>query len=158
VARYFLSFTKSESCGKCTPCREGLERLYDILDRICKGQGEPEDLERLEDLALGIKETSLCGLGMSAPNPVLTVLQYFRDEIEAHVVHRRCPAGVCPDLITFRIDADKCTACGICRKACPVGAIQGNPKVVHKIIQEQCIRCGTCYDVCPKKFSAVIRS
>jgi NADH:ubiquinone oxidoreductase subunit F (NADH-binding)/NAD-dependent dihydropyrimidine dehydrogenase PreA subunit/(2Fe-2S) ferredoxin len=158
VARYFLSFTKSESCGKCTPCREGLERLYDILDRICRGQGNEKDLERLESLALTIKDSSLCGLGQSAPNPVLTVLRYFRNEIEAHIIDKRCPAGVCPDLITFRIDPDKCTACGICRKACPVDAIEGKPKVVHKIIQEQCIRCGTCYDVCPKKFSAVIRS
>ena len=158
VARYFLSFTKSESCGKCTPCREGLERLYDILDRICRGQGDEKDLERLESLALTIKDSSLCGLGQSAPNPVLTVLRYFRNEIEAHIIDKQCPAGVCPDLITFRIDPDKCTACGICRKACPVDAIEGKPKVVHKIIQEQCIRCGTCYDVCPKKFSAVIRS
>jgi NADH-quinone oxidoreductase subunit F len=158
VVRYFLSFTKSESCGQCTPCREGLERLYDILNRICKGQGRSDDMERLEALALGIQETSLCGLGQSAPNPVVTVLEHFKEEIEAHIVDKQCPAGVCPDLIRFEIDADKCSACGICRKACPVEAIQGKPEVVHEIIQERCIRCGTCYEVCPKKFSAVIRS
>jgi NADH-quinone oxidoreductase subunit F len=158
VARYFVGFTKSESCGQCTPCREGLERLYDILDRICKGQGQAEDLERMEVLALTIKDSSLCGLGQSAPNPVLTILDYFREEIEAHIFEKLCPAGVCRDLVTFRIDADKCTACGICRKACPVEAIQGAPKVVHQIVQEQCIRCGTCYEVCPSKFSAVLRS
>jgi NADH:ubiquinone oxidoreductase subunit F (NADH-binding) len=158
VVRYFLNFTKSESCGQCTPCREGLERLYDIVDGICKGQGSQDDIERLEALALVIQETSLCGLGQSAPNPVLTVLEHFREEIEAHVVNKQCPAGVCSDLIHFDIDADKCKACGLCRKACPVAAIQGKPKVVHEIIQDLCIRCGTCYDVCPKKFSAVIRT
>jgi NADH:ubiquinone oxidoreductase subunit F (NADH-binding)/Pyruvate/2-oxoacid:ferredoxin oxidoreductase delta subunit len=157
VARYFLGFTKSESCGQCTPCREGLERLHHMLDRICKGHGEKEDLERLEALSLTIKDSSLCGLGQSAPNPILTVLNYFRDEMEAHILEKRCPAGVCPDLITFQIDPDKCTACGLCKKACPVEAIEGKPKVIHEIIQDQCIRCGTCYEVCPEKFSAVMR-
>ena len=158
VVRYFLGFTKSESCGQCTPCREGLERLYDIMDGICKGQGSRDDIEHLEALALVIQETSLCGLGQSAPNPVLTVLEHFREEIEAHVVNKQCPAGVCSDLIHFDIDTDKCKACGLCKKACPVAAIKGKPKVVHEIIQDLCIRCGTCYDVCPKKFSAVIRT
>jgi NADH:ubiquinone oxidoreductase subunit F (NADH-binding)/ferredoxin len=157
VARYFLTFTKSESCGKCTPCREGLQRMYDILDRICKGQAENGDMDRLEELALSIKDASLCGLGQTAPNPVLSVLKYFREEIEAHIQKRRCPAGVCPELVTYEIDPEKCTACGICRKKCPVEAIEGAPKVVHRIIQERCIGCGTCYEVCPKKFAAVIR-
>jgi len=157
VARYFLGFTKSESCGQCTPCREGLERLYEILDRICKGRGQVGDLERLEALALIIKDTSLCGLGQSAPNPVLTVLEYFREEMEAHILEKRCPAGVCPDLVVYEIDPEKCTACGLCRKACPVEAIEGSPKVVHRIDQDRCIRCGSCFQVCPPKFSAVVR-
>jgi NADH-quinone oxidoreductase subunit F len=155
VARYFLTFTQTESCGKCPPCREGLQRLYAILDRICKGQGERHDLDRLESLARTIKDSSLCGLGQTAPNPVLTVLRYFHDEIEAHVVDKRCPAGVCPDLVTYFIDAVRCTACGLCKKACPVDAIKGEKKVVHTIIQEKCIKCGSCLEACPEKFSAV---
>ncbi len=158
VAKYFLTFTQSESCGKCTPCREGLQRMYQILERICKGQGQMDDIQKLEELALSIKDSSLCGLGQTAPNPVLTVLRYFRGEVEAHVRDKRCPAGVCPDLVTYEIDAQKCKACGICRKKCPVEAIEGAPKAVHRIIQERCIRCGTCFEVCPKKFSAIVRA
>lgn len=158
VARYFLSFTMSESCGQCTPCREGLARLYDILDRICKGKAEIEDLEALESLALTIKETSLCGLGLSAPNPVLTVLKYFRQEIEAHIVDKRCPAGVCPDLTIYEIDVNTCAGCGICLKACPAQAIEGKAKVPHKIVLDRCIGCGTCFAVCPPRFGAVKRT
>ncbi len=155
VARYFLTFTQSESCGKCTPCREGLQRMYQILDRICQGNGRPGDLEDLEELARSVKDASLCGLGQTAPNPVLTVLRYFREEVEAHIRERRCPAGVCVALIRYEIDAEKCKACGICRKKCPVGAVEGAPKVVHRILEDKCIKCGTCLEVCPPKFSAV---
>ncbi|MGQ9654852.1 MAG: NADH-quinone oxidoreductase subunit NuoF [Thermodesulfobacteriota bacterium] len=158
VAKYFLTFTQSESCGKCTPCREGLQRMYQILERICKGKGEDGDIQTLEELALSVKDASLCGLGQTAPNPVLTILRYFREEVEAHVRDKRCPAGVCPDLVVYEIDPEKCKACGICRKKCPVEAIEGAPKVVHRIIQDKCIRCGTCFDVCPTKFSAVRRT
>ncbi len=157
VARYFLTFTQTESCGKCPPCREGLQRLYAMLDRICKGQGEAQDLDRLEVLSRTITDSSLCGLGQTAPNPVLTVLRYFRDEIEAHVVDKRCPAGVCPELVSYFIDPERCTACGLCKKACPVDAIAGEKKVVHSVIQEKCIKCGACFDACPEKFSAVYR-
>jgi NADH:ubiquinone oxidoreductase subunit F (NADH-binding)/(2Fe-2S) ferredoxin/NAD-dependent dihydropyrimidine dehydrogenase PreA subunit len=155
VARYFLTFTQSESCGKCTPCREGLQRMYQILDRICQGNGRPGDIEDLEELARSVKDASLCGLGQTAPNPVLTVLRYFREEVEAHIRERRCPAGVCVALIRYEIDPEKCKACGICRKKCPVGAVEGAPKVVHRILQDKCIKCGTCLEVCPPKFSAV---
>lgn len=157
VARYFLNFTKTESCGQCPPCREGLGRLYDILDRICKGQGKEQDIEKLESLSLAIKDSSLCGLGQSAPNPILTVLQYFREELEAHIVDKKCPAGVCPDLVDYSIDSEKCSACGLCRKACPVEAIEGARKVAHKINPDLCVRCGSCFEACPPKISAVIR-
>lgn len=158
VARYFLTFTRSESCGKCTPCREGLRRLHAILDRICKGEGNVEDLERLERMARTIKDASLCGLGQTAPNPILTVLRYFRAEVEAHVTEKRCPAGVCAALVTYSIDPERCKACGLCRKRCPVEAIEGKPKEVHRIIQELCIKCGSCFEACPEKFSAVVRT
>lgn len=158
VAKYFLTFTQSESCGKCTPCREGLQRMYQILERVCKGKGEDGDIQTLEELALSVKDASLCGLGQTAPNPVLTILRYFREEVEAHVRDKRCPAGVCPDLVVYEIDPEKCKACGICRKKCPVEAIEGAPKVIHRIIQDKCIRCGTCFDVCPTKFSAIRRT
>lgn len=158
VAKYFLTFTQSESCGKCPPCREGLQRMYQILDRICQGQGRPGDMELLEDLAKSIKDASLCGLGQTAPNPVLTVLRYFGKEVEAHITEKRCPAGVCSALVRYEIDPNRCKACGLCRKKCPVEAIEGAPKRVHRILQEKCIKCGTCYEVCPRKFSAVIRS
>jgi NADH-quinone oxidoreductase subunit F/NAD(P)H dehydrogenase (quinone)/NADP-reducing hydrogenase subunit HndC len=157
TARFFVSFTVDESCGKCTPCREGLQRMYAILDRICKGKGEEEDIERLHEMAATIKDASLCGLGQTAPNPVLTVLRYFQEEVETHIRDRRCPAGVCPDLIIYEIDPEKCKACGICRKKCPVDAIIGAPKQIHTVVQEKCIRCGTCYDVCPDKFHAVVK-
>lgn len=158
VARYFLTFTQSESCGKCTPCREGLQRMYQILDRICKGQGRDRDVDELEELAKSIKDASLCGLGQTAPNPVLTVLRYFRQEVEAHITDKRCPAGVCPALVRYEIDPQKCKACGMCRKKCPAEAIEGAPKVVHRIIQDKCVKCGTCYEVCPTKFSAVYKA
>jgi NADH:ubiquinone oxidoreductase subunit F (NADH-binding)/NAD-dependent dihydropyrimidine dehydrogenase PreA subunit len=153
VARYFLSFTVAESCGKCTPCREGNDRLLDILTRICGGDGKEGDLELLEELAEAIIDGSLCALGGTAPNPVLTTLKYFRDEYEAHIRDKRCPAGVCKALIKYDIDADKCTGCMACLKACPVEAITGTKKEPHVIDQAKCTRCGACFEAC--KFEAV---
>ncbi len=157
LARYFLTFTQNESCGKCTPCREGLQRMYQILDGMCKGKGEEGDIDTLHELALFIKDASLCGLGQTAPNPVLTVIRYFREELEAHIREKQCPAGVCVDLVCYFIDESLCKACGICRKKCPVDAIIGAPKQIHTIDQDKCIKCGTCFEVCPEKFHAIIK-
>ncbi|MDH3216480.1 MAG: NADH-quinone oxidoreductase subunit NuoF [Candidatus Krumholzibacteria bacterium] len=156
VAHYFLSFTQGESCGKCTPCRIGTRQMAQILARIKRGEGTPEDLSKLEELAETIKETSLCGLGHTAPNPVLTTLRYFRDEYEAHIYEKRCPALSCVDLIFFEITYE-CVGCGICIPACTTGAITGEHKRVHAIDQEKCLRCGTCFDVCPPKVAAVVK-
>ncbi len=155
VARYFIAFLTDESCGKCTPCREGLRHMLGILERICRGQGREEDLERLEELAVVAREASLCGLGQTAPNPFLSTLRYFRGEYEAHIRERRCPALYCKDLIAFYIDPERCRACGRCRKACPVEAISGERKVIHVIDQARCTKCGTCLEVCPDRFAAV---
>ena len=149
LARFFLVFTAEESCGKCTPCREGTKQMLEILTRICEGRGSAEDLPLLERLADAAQSTSLCGLGGSAPNPVLTALQHFRDEFEAHVHEKTCPAGVCPALITLRIDEVACTGCTLCVAVCPVGAIQGERKLVHEINPDICTRCGACRQVCP---------
>ncbi|MCL5035994.1 MAG: NADH-quinone oxidoreductase subunit NuoF [Chloroflexi bacterium] len=154
IAKYFLNFTMEESCGKCTPCREGIKQMYEILDRITKGEGRPEDIETLETLGHIIKETSLCQLGGSAPNPVLTTLRYFKDEYMAHINEKKCPAGVCTALIEYSIDADNCTGCGLCLKNCPVNAISGEKKQTHTIDPAMCIKCGICRSVCP--FEAVI--
>jgi len=148
VARFYLDFTVDESCGKCTPCREGTKQMRDILDRICEGQGELRDLDELEKLALMIKETSLCGLGQTAPNPVLSTLTHFRDEYIAHVVDKACPAGVCRELTNFVIE-DNCIGCTKCARHCPVNAISGWPKQLHLIDLELCIRCGACKKACP---------
>jgi len=153
VARYFLGFTKEESCGKCTPCREGIERMYEILTDICEGRGKEGDIELLEELAEVVRDASLCGLGKTAPNPVLTTIRYFRDEYEAHIKEKRCPAGVCRALIQYFVIAEKCTGCGACRRNCPQGAISGEKKEPHVIDQEKCIKCGLCYDLC--KFDAI---
>ncbi len=153
VAKYFLEFTKNESCGKCVPCRIGTKRLYEILERIVKGQGKESDLEMLETLSNTVIKSSLCGLGQSAPNPVLSTLKYFKEEYEAHIRDRRCPARVCKDLLTFTILADRCTGCGACLKACPSKAITGEKKKPHTIEQSLCIKCGSCFDVC--KFKSV---
>ncbi|HDJ22866.1 MAG TPA: NADH-quinone oxidoreductase subunit NuoF [Candidatus Aminicenantes bacterium] len=155
VARYFLQFTQEESCGKCVPCRLGTRQLYEILTRITKGQGEPEDLKRLKDLAKTVKTGSLCGLGQTAPNPVLTTLKYFRHEYEAHIFRHECPALSCKDLIIYYIEPEKCVGCLLCLKNCPVGAISGERKQVHVIDQELCVKCGACLDVCPPKVRAV---
>ena len=156
VAKFFLNFTQNESCGKCTFCRVGTKRMLEILERITEGHGKMEDLDTLEELADKIKKTSLCGLGQTAPNPVLTTLRYFRDEYIAHIVDKKCPAGVCTKLIKFEIDADKCIGCTACARKCPVNAISGEVKKVHVINEETCIKCGVCYDVC--KFDAVKKS
>jgi NADH:ubiquinone oxidoreductase subunit F (NADH-binding)/(2Fe-2S) ferredoxin/NAD-dependent dihydropyrimidine dehydrogenase PreA subunit len=155
VARYFVEFLTSESCGKCTPCREGNLAMLNILSRICDGRGTSEDIATLEELTTTIADASLCALGGSAPNPVLTSLRYFRDEYETHIRDKKCPAGVCRALITFTIDPAKCTGCHACVKPCPTEAIVGEPKQPHQIIQEKCIKCGACYDVC--KPEAVLR-
>lgn len=156
IARFFLNFSQSESCGKCTPCREGNKRMWEILDRITKGEGKEEDIDKLETLAYTIKETSLCGLGQNAPNPVLATLKYFREEFEEHIRDKKCRAGACSDLLTYRIDEETCKKCGLCKKNCPVNCISGDKNTAYKIDTEACIRCGTCLEKC--KFNAVIRA
>ena len=157
LARYFLSFTQAESCGKCVPCRIGTRQMLDILERITQGEGKPGDIERLEKLGQLVKNGSLCGLGQTAPNPVLTTIRYFRDEYEAHINKKRCPALACSSLISYYILPDKCQGCGICLRQCPSGAVSGGKRMVHVIDQSKCIKCGTCLDVCPDRFSAVVK-
>ncbi|WP_350342557.1 NADH-quinone oxidoreductase subunit NuoF [Proteinivorax tanatarense] len=153
LARFFLNFTQDESCGKCTPCREGTKRMLEILERIVDGEGRKGDIELLEELGETIKTTSLCGLGQTAPNPVLSTLKYFRDEYEAHINDERCPAGACSALAKYVIDQDLCKKCTLCTKVCPVSAIEGKPKEVHKIDPEVCTACGVCVEKC--KFDAI---
>ncbi len=148
LARYFLQFTQNESCGKCVPCRLGTKRMLEILERITAGEGEDGDIERLQKLADTIKRTSLCGLGQTAPNPVLTTIRYFRDEYEAHIYDGACPARACSALITYDIDPESCTGCMLCAKKCPVGAISGEKKQAHVIDIEACTKCDTCRQVC----------
>jgi NADH:ubiquinone oxidoreductase subunit F (NADH-binding)/(2Fe-2S) ferredoxin/NAD-dependent dihydropyrimidine dehydrogenase PreA subunit len=155
VARYFLDFTQKESCGECSLCRIGTLQMLEILTAITRGEGEPDDIDLLIELGEAIKKGSLCGLGRTAPNPVLTTIRYFRDEYEAHIHDKRCPARVCKELISYRISPDRCKACMICLRECPVQAIEGAKKQVHVIDQDKCIRCGVCMSVCPKRFSAV---
>ena len=155
IARYFIEFTQSESCGKCVPCRIGTKRMLEILTRITEGQGQSGDVEALEQLAADVKETSLCALGKTAPNPVLSTLRYFRDEYDAHVQEQRCPAHACKGLITFTIDPELCKGCERCKKACQQEAISGERKEPHVIDQARCIKCGLCLEKCP--FSAVIK-
>ncbi len=155
IAKFFLEFTVDESCGKCTPCRVGTRRMLEILEKITDGRGEDGDIEKLEELAMTIKATSLCGLGQTAPNPVLSTLRYFRDEYEAHIYEKRCPAGQCKKLAQYIIDADKCKGCSLCAKKCPVGAITGEIKSPFTIDQDKCIKCGACIDSC--KFNAIYK-
>ncbi|MBQ8503246.1 MAG: NADH-quinone oxidoreductase subunit NuoF [Clostridia bacterium] len=155
IAKFFLDFTVDESCGKCTPCRVGTKRLLEMLDKITEGKATLEDLDKLEDLCNYIKENSLCGLGQTAPNPVLATLKFFREEYIAHVVDKKCPAGVCKSLLSFSIEADKCKGCTLCARKCPVGAISGAVKEAHTIDTSKCIKCGVCMDSC--KFKAIIK-
>ena len=157
MARFFLAFTQDESCGKCVPCRVGTRQMLSILERIVKGEGQEGDVERLEQLAKLVQSTSLCALGGTAPNPVLTTIRYFRDEYEAHINEKRCPALACSELISYYILQDKCQGCGICLRNCPVEAITGDRRMVHIIDQNKCTKCGTCLSVCPERFSAVVK-
>jgi ferredoxin len=153
VARYFLSFTQEESCGKCVPCRIGTKRMLERLIDICEGRGKEGDIEFLEEIAMTIKDSALCGLGQTAPNPVLTTLRYFKDEYIAHIEENRCPAGVCKQLIHYEIDPEACVGCGACLKACPVEAISGEKKQPHVIDLDTCTKCGMCYNTC--RFDAI---
>ena len=155
LAKFFLSFTVEESCGKCPPCRIGTKRMYDILEKITSGKGELSDIDDLYALASAIKNSALCGLGQTAPNPVLSTLRYFKDEYIAHVVDKKCPAGVCKNLLQYKIVADKCRGCSLCSKKCPVGCISGEIKKPFVIDQSKCIKCGTCMDTC--KFGAIVK-
>ncbi|MBR4661400.1 MAG: 4Fe-4S binding protein, partial [Clostridia bacterium] len=155
LAKLFLEFTVDESCGKCAPCRIGMVRMLEILKKITSGNGEMEDLDKLEELGNYIKSASLCGLGQTAPNPVLSTLRYFRDEYEAHIKEKRCPADVCKSLLAYQIDPEKCKKCHMCAKVCPAGAIQGEVKEIHSIDPTKCVKCGACYDTC--KFGAIIK-
>jgi len=153
VAKYFLQFTQSESCGKCIPCRIGTKRLLEILTRITEGKGQEGDIDLLETLSTDVKTSSLCGLGQSAPNPVLSTIKYYRDEYEAHIYEKRCPAGVCKDLLSYSITEQFCKGCTACTRVCPAGAIIGEKKKPHKIVQDICIKCGACFETC--KFKAI---
>jgi len=157
VAKFFIQFTNDESCGKCTTCRDGSEAMLEVLTRIAGGKGREGDIEFLEELGLAIKDASMCGLGTTLPNPVLSTIRYFRDEYEAHIKEKRCPALVCKDLLIYHIIPEKCVGCTVCLKECPVDAIKGQTKFVHIIDQSKCTKCGTCLDVCPPKISAVIK-
>ena len=155
IAKFFLEFTVDESCGKCTPCRIGTRRMLEILDKITEGNATMEDLDKLEELAAYIKDNALCGLGQTAPNPVLSTLRYFRDEYVAHISDKKCPAGVCKALLRFEVVADKCRGCTVCARNCPTGAISGSVKQPHSIDQSKCVKCGVCMDVC--KFKAIVK-
>ena len=155
MAKFFLEFTVDESCGKCTPCRIGTKRLYEMLEQITSGNGTLELIDEMEKLCYYIKENSLCGLGQTAPNPVLSTLNFFRDEYIAHVVDKKCPAGVCKSLTAIEIIADKCKGCTACSRVCPVGAISGKVKEAHVIDKTKCIKCGACIEKC--KFGAVVK-
>jgi len=153
-ARYFMAFTQEESCGKCVPCRLGTKAMLATLERLCAGDGQPDDVDYLIELSNEIKRSSLCGLGQTAPNPVLSSIRYFRDEYEAHIMDATCPAGVCKGLITYSVIPENCTGCMVCLRNCPADAISGGKQEIHVIDEEKCNRCGTCRSVC--KFDAIM--
>ena len=156
VAKFYMEFICDESCGKCSPCRIGTKRLHEMLTKICKGEGTMEMLDEMEDLCKEIKDTALCGLGQTAPNPIQSTLAHFRDEYIAHIVDKKCPAHVCKALLTYSIDPDKCRKCSLCARNCPVGCISGTPgKEAYKINASACIKCGSCMSSC--RFGAVVR-
>jgi NADH:ubiquinone oxidoreductase subunit F (NADH-binding)/(2Fe-2S) ferredoxin len=157
VARYFLNFLSDESCGKCVPCREGIRQMLKVLNNITKGKGKKGDIELLEELAEVTRDASLCALGRTSANPVMSTIHYFRDEYEAHIKEKKCPAYVCKELVSYYIDPDKCQACMLCLRQCPAGAIIGDKNQIHVIVQEKCIKCKTCFEVCPPRFNAVKR-
>lgn len=156
IAKFFLAFSVNESCGKCTPCREGTKRMLEILEKITGGNGTPEDVFRLERLANLVKKSSLCGLGRAAPNPVLSTLRYYRDEYVAHVTEKRCPSLRCVALLMYEISSEKCVGCTVCARNCPVTCISGQRRELHVIDQLRCIKCGRCFEVC--RFDAVMRT
>ena len=153
VSKYFLNFLRDESCGKCLSCREGTQRMWEVVSDICDGNGKESDINLLEELAVAVKDASMCGLGQTAANPVLSTLRYFREEYDAHIKEKKCPAGVCKALISYSIVAENCTGCMACLKACPEGAITGELKEVHILDQDKCIKCGACFEAC--KFDAI---
>jgi NADH:ubiquinone oxidoreductase subunit F (NADH-binding) len=155
-ARFFMQFTQEESCGKCVPCRVGTKAMLETLERICAGEGRPGDVDYLIELGTEIKRSSLCGLGQTAPNPVLSTIRYFRDEYEAHIIDKTCPAKVCKGLITYSVIPENCTGCMVCLRNCPTEAISGGKQEVHVIDVEKCTRCGTCYSLC--QFDAILIS
>lgn len=155
IAKFYLDFTQDESCGKCTPCRVGTKRMFEILDRISNGEGEMEDLDNLDQLGRMIKDTALCGLGQTAPNPVLSTMHFFREEYVDHIEKEYCKTGSCKGLAKYVIDPEKCIGCTACARVCPVDCIEGKVKELHTIDESKCIKCGACYDAC--KFDAVIK-
>jgi ferredoxin len=156
IAKFYLEFCVEESCGKCAPCRIGTKKIYELLEKISKGNGELSDLQKIKDMGEAMAKASLCGLGQTAPNPVLSVIKAFEEEVLEHITEKKCRSGKCKDLVTYTIDEENCIGCTVCARKCPVNCIEGERKVVHKIDQSLCIKCGACFEVC--KFNAVIVS